>query len=159
MIVPEQTSTAIQIFSAFIYKDFLLFKHLGFNLKYNYQSSSYQAITSLPTHVINSALYYQGNLFKNALQLQVGFNASYYSEFNGMAYSPALNMYHVQTQKTVGNYPYVDFFLTARIKPVRFFVKIDHVTQGLFGSNYSLTPNYIQNDRAFKFGINWLFFD
>jgi hypothetical protein len=158
-IVPAQTSNTIQNLSAFIYKDFLLFKHLGFNVKYNYQSSSYQAITCLPSHILNSALYYQGNLFKNALQLQIGFNGTYFSEFNGMAYSPALNMYYVQTQKTVGNYPYVDFFLTARIKPVRFFVKIDHVTQGLFGSNYSLTPNYIQNDRAFKFGINWLFFD
>ena len=158
-IVPAQTSITIQNLSAFIYKDFLLFKHLGFNVKYNYQSSSYQAITSLPTHILNSALYYQGNLFKNALQLQIGFSGTYFSEFNGMAYSPALNMYYVQTQKTVGNYPYVDFFLTARIKPVRFFVKVDHVTQGLFGSNYSLTPNYIQNDRAFKFGLNWLFFD
>ena len=147
-IVPAQTSTTIQNLSAFIYKDFLLFKHLGFNVKYNYQSSSYQAITCLPSHILNSALYYQGNLFKNALQLQVGFNGTYFSEFNGMAYSPALNMHYVQTQKTVGNYPYVDFFLTARIKPVRFFVKIDHVTQGLFGSNYSLTPNYIQNPKS-----------
>lgn len=159
LVTPEQTSATIQIMTAFIYKDFLIAKHLGINVKYNYQSSSYQAITSLPTHIFNSALFYQGALFKNALQLQVGFNATYFSEFNGMAYSPALNMYYVQTQKTVGNYPYVDFFINARIKPVRFFIKIDHVNQGFFGSNYSLTPNYIQNDRAFKFGLNWLFFD
>ena len=159
LVSPEQTSATIQNMNAFIYKDFLVLKHLGLNVKYNYQSSSYQAITSLPTHIFNSALFYQGALFKNALQLQVGFNATYFSEFNGMAYSPALNMYYVQTQKKVGNYPYVDFFINARIKPVQFFIKIDHVTQGFFGSNYSLTPNYIQNDRAFKFGINWLFFD
>ena len=159
LVSPEQTSATIQNMTAFIYKDFLIAKHLGINVKYNYQSSSYQAITSLPTHIFNSALFYQGALFKNALQLQVGFNATYFSEFNGMAYSPALNMYYVQTQKTVGNYPYVDFFINARIKPVRFFIKIDHVNQGFFGSNYSLTPNYIQNDRAFKFGLNWLFFD
>lgn len=159
LVSPEQTSSTIQNMTAFIYKDFLIAKHLGINVKYNYQSSSYQAITSLPTHIFNSALFYQGALFKNALQLQVGFNATYFSEFNGMAYSPALNMYYVQTQKTVGNYPYVDFFINARIKPVRFFIKIDHVNQGFFGSNYSLTPNYIQNDRAFKFGLNWLFFD
>ena len=159
LVSPEQTSATIQNMTAFIYKDFLIAKHLGINVKYNYQSSSYQAITSLPAHIFNSALFYQGALFKNALQLQVGFNVTYFSEFNGMAYSPALNMYYVQTQKTVGNYPYVDFFINARIKPVRFFIKIDHVNQGFFGSNYSLTPNYIQNDRAFKFGLNWLFFD
>ena len=159
LIMPEQTATIIQNFTAFIYKDFLFFKHLGFNVKYNYQSSTYQAITCLPTHILNSALFYEGSLFKNALQIQVGFNATYFSEFNGMAYSPALNTYYLQTQKTVGNYPYIDFFITARIKPVKFFIKIDHASQGLFGSNYSLTPNYIQNDRAFKFGLNWLFFD
>lgn len=157
--VPAQSPISIQNISAFIHKDILLFKHLGISGKYNYQSSSYQAIVSIPNHIINGAIYYQGNLFKNALQLQVGFNAQYFSEFYGYAYMPATNQYYVQTTKTVGNYPFVDFFLNARIKPVRFFVKIDHVTQGLLGSGYSLTPGYIQNDRAFKFGLNWLFFD
>ena len=157
--VPEQTPVSITNLSFFIHKDVLLFKHLGINTKYNYQSSSYQAIISVPKHVVNGALYYQGNLFKRALQLQIGFNAQYFSEFYGYAYMPATNQYYVQTQKTVGNYPFVDFFLNARIKPVRIFIKIDHVTQGLLGGNYSLTPGYLQNDRAFKFGINWLFFD
>jgi hypothetical protein len=157
--VPEQTPISITNLSFFIHKDVLLFKHLGINAKYNYQSSSYQSIVSVPKHIINGALYYQGNLFKKALQLQIGFNAQYYSEFYGYAYMPATNQYYVQTQKAVGNYPFVDFFLNARIKPVRIFVKIDHVTQGLLGTNYSLTPGYLQNDRAFKFGLNWLFFD
>lgn len=157
--VPEQTPIAIQNISAFIHKDVLLFKHLGINARYNYQSSSYQAIVSVPNHVINGALYYQGNLFKRALQIQIGFNAQYFSKFYGYAYMPATNQYYVQTTKQVGDYPFVDFFLNARIKPVRIFVKIDHVTQGFMGGNYSLTPGYLQADRAFKFGINWLFFD
>lgn len=157
--VPEQTPIGIQNLSAFIHKDILLFKHLGINAKYNYQSSSYQSIISVPNHIVNGALYYQGNLFKNALQLQIGFNAQYFSEFYGYAYMPMTNQYYVQTTNVVGNYPFVDFFLNARIKPVKIFIKIDHVTQGFMGNNYSLTPGYLQNDRAFKFGINWLFFD
>lgn len=159
LAVPEQTPIAIQNISAFIHKDVLLFKHLGIGAKYNYQSSSYQSIISVPNHLINGALYYQGNLFKKALQIQIGFNAQYFSSFYGYAYMPATNQYYVQTKTAVGDYPYVDFFLNARIKPVRFFIKIDHVTQSLMGSNYSLTPGYLQNDRAFKFGLNWLFFD
>lgn len=159
MSVPEQTPVPIQNLGAFIHKDILLFKHLGINARYNYQSSSYEAIVSVPNHIVNGALYYQGNLFKRALQIQVGFNAQYYSEFYGYAYNPAVNQYHVQTVKPVGDYPFIDFFLNARIKPVRIFVKIDHITQGFLGNNYSLTPGYLQNDRAFKFGINWLFFD
>jgi len=157
--LPQQTSFAIQNISLFAQKDILLFNHIGIGAKYNYQSSTYQAIVSVPNHVINGALYYQGNLFKRALQIQIGFNAQYFSSFYGYAYMPATNQYYVQTTKTVGDYPYVDFFLNARIKPVRIFVKIDHVTQGLMGGNYSLTPGYLQNDRAFKFGVNWLFFD
>lgn len=157
--IPEQTPVGIQNLSFFIHKDLLLFKHLGINSGYRYQTSSYQAIVSVPNQVINGALYYQGNLFKRALQIQIGFNAQYFSEFYGYAYMPATNQYFVQTNKTVGNYPFVDFFLNARIKPVRIFVKIDHVTQGFLGNNYSLVPGYLQNDRAFKFGVNWLFFD
>jgi hypothetical protein len=157
--VPEQTPVGVQNISAFVRKDLLLFRHLGINVGYRYQTSSYQAIVSVPDNIINGALYYQGNLFKRALQIQIGFNAQYYSEFYGYAYMPATNQYYVQTTKAVGDYPYVDFFLNARIKPVRIFIKIDHVTQGLMGRNYSLTPGYLQPDRAFKFGVNWLFFD
>lgn len=156
---PQQTSLTVQNLALYIKKDFLFFKHLGLNLGYNYQSSSYQTIVGTPNQIANGALYYQGNLFKKALQLQIGFSAQYFSEFNGLAYMPATNIYYVQTQKMVGNYPFVDFFLNARIKPVRFFIKIDHVSQGFLGNNYYLTPGYLQNDRAFKFGLNWVFFD
>jgi hypothetical protein len=159
MATPQQTPLTVQNMALFVKKDMLLFKHLGINLGFTYQSSSYQTIVAVPNNIATGALYYQGNLFKKALQLQVGFSGQYYSEFYGYAYMPATNLYYVQTDKTVGNYPYVDFFLSARIKPVRFFVKIDHVTQGFLGTNYSLTPGYLQNDRAFKFGVNWLFFD
>jgi len=156
---PEQSPITIQNISAFIYKELLLFKHLGMNGKYNYQSSNYQAVVSIPNHIINGALYYQGNLFKKALQIQIGFNAQYFSEFYGMAYNTALNQYYVQTKNKVGNYPFIDFFLNARIDPVKIFIKIDHINQGFSGTNYSLTPGYLQNDRALKFGLNWLFFD
>lgn len=157
--LPAQTSVSIQNISAFIRKDILLWNHLGLNVGYVFQQSSYPTIVSVPQQIGSGALYYQGNLFKKALQLQIGFSGQYYSSFYGYAYNPMLNQYNVQTTKLVGNYPFVDFFINARIKPVRVFLKIDHVTQGMLGGNYSLTPGYLQPDRAFKFGLNWLFFD
>lgn len=39
------------------------------------------------------------------------------------------------------------------------FFKLCANAQGILGGNYSLTPGYLQPDRAFKFGLNWLFFD
>ncbi|MCC6182014.1 MAG: hypothetical protein IT237_09285 [Bacteroidia bacterium] len=159
LALPTQISIPVQNFSAYLNKDFLFLKHIGLNIGYRYQQSSEPTIVSIPNHIGNSALYYQGNLFKKVLQLQIGFNIQYYSEFYGYAYSPILNQYHTQYYTQVGNYPFVDFFLNARIKPVRIFFKIDHLNQGFTGSNYGLTPGYLQADRAFKFGLNWLFFD
>lgn len=156
---PVQTSTAVKNVALYIKKDFLFFKHLGINAGYTYQTTSNPKVISVPQNVLNGALYYQGNLFKKALNLQIGFSAQYFSEFYGYNYMPATNIYYAQTNKTVGNYPYIDFFLNARIKPVRIFVKIDQVAQGFLGRNYSLAPGYLQNDRAFKFGVNWIFFD
>lgn len=159
MALPQQTNLSVQNLSGFIQKDVLLFRHLGLNSSYTYQQSSYPSVVCIPNHVLNGSIYYQGNLFKKALQLQLGFSATYFSDFYGYAYMPATNQYYVQTNTKVGNYPFIDLFLNARIKPVRFFVKIDHLNQGFFGTNYSLIPGYFQNDRAFKFGLNWLFFD
>jgi hypothetical protein len=156
---PFQAPEPVQSMALFIRKDLLFFKHLGLNVGYTYQTTSNEKIVSVPGNVATGALYYQGNLFKKALNLQIGFSAQYFSEFYGYNYMPATNVFYTQTARTVGNYPYIDFFLNARIKPVRIFVKIDHVAQGFLGNNYSLSPGYLQNDRAFKFGVNWIFFD
>lgn len=149
----------IQNMTIYLKKDLLLFKHLGFDNSVYYQHTADTNVVRMPQYVIKSALYYQGNLFKNHLWLQLGFQGEYDSRFTSYAYMPALNQYYLQNTKSGGNYPYVDFFLTARIRPVKFFIKIDHVFQGMLGSNYSLVSNYIQPDRAFKFGLNWVFFD
>lgn len=156
---PSQAPITIQSLACFIRKDMLFFRHLGLNAAYVYQASTEENVISVPDHVLSGSLYYQGNLFKKALNLQIGFSCQYFSSFYGYNYMPATNVFYTQPRVSVGDYPYVDFFLNARIRPVRIFVKIDHVTQGFLGGNYSLGAGYLQNDRAFKFGVNWIFFD
>ncbi len=135
-----------------------MFNHLGINFDYHYQVSSYQALFPLPNHVLIGSLFYQTNIKKSML-LQIGFTANYFSEYDGYGYMPALNSFYLKPGYTSGNYPFIDFFINARVKPVRFFLKIDHLNQGLTGTGYNMAPGYLQNDRAFKFGLNWLFFD
>lgn len=156
---PAQAPYAIQNLALFIRKDMLFFNHLGLNVGYAYQTTSNEKVVSVPENAVNGSLYYQGNLFKKALNLQIGFTVQYFSKFYGYNYMPATNVFYTQDSKRVGDYPYIDFFLNARIRPVRIFVKIDHVAQGFLGNNYALAPGYLQNDRAFKVGINWIFFD
>lgn len=155
---PFQTNSSVQNISLFVKKHTLLFNHLGINFDYHYQVSSYQALFPLPNHVLIGSLFYQTNIKKSML-LQIGFTAHYFSEYDGYGYMPALNSFYLKPGYTSGNYPFIDFFINARVKPVRFFLKIDHLNQGLTGTGYNMAPGYLQNDRAFKFGLNWLFFD
>ncbi|MBS1634699.1 MAG: hypothetical protein JST26_02175 [Bacteroidetes bacterium] len=155
----DQYDGTIQNMSFYLKKDLLIAKHLGFDNSVTYQYTSDTNVVRIPSWAARSALYYQGNLFRKSLWLQIGFQGEYYSRFTSYAYMPATNVYYLQSTNRAGNYPFIDFFLTARIKPVRFFVKIDHVFQGLLGTNYSLGSGYLQADRTFKFGVNWVFFD
>ena len=72
---------------------------------------------------------------------------------------PATGQFYLQSQNKLGNYPFVDFFLNAKIKSVRVFVKVDHLNSGLMGNNYMITPHYPYNDRMYKIGISWRFWD
>jgi hypothetical protein len=54
---------------------------------------------------------------------------------------------------------YISPWLSFRVKPVRVFVKVDHVNAGLMGRKYFLLDHYPHNDLALKIGISWLFND
>ncbi|MBC7863438.1 MAG: hypothetical protein IAF38_10715, partial [Bacteroidia bacterium] len=134
-------------------------KKIYLKAKVNYQLTNSEFVFRLPNYVAQAQLYYEDKIFKKNLHWQVGAQATYYSDFKANAYMPATNMYYIQDTKTVGNYPFLDFFINCDIKPVRFFFKLEHINQGLTGSNFMLTPNYPMPDRAFKFGFTWLFWD
>lgn len=125
----------------------------------NYQYTNKEAIISVAPIYLQSLFFYDGILFSGNLHLQTGFQINYYSSFNSNAYMPSLNSYYTSARRNVGNYPFVDFFINAEIKPVRFFFLIDHANQGLTGSSYQLTPGFPMQDRSFKFGFTWLFWD
>ncbi|MFN6037421.1 MAG: putative porin, partial [Bacteroidota bacterium] len=137
----------------------LKYRSFRFETKLTYQYTNTASVISLPPMHLQSLLFYDAVLFSGNLHLQTGFQLNYYSSFQSNAYMPSLNSYYTQDRREVGNYPFVDFFINAEIKPVRFFVLVDHMNQGLSGPNYLLTPNYPMADRSIKFGFTWLFWD
>ncbi|MBL4586564.1 MAG: hypothetical protein JKX84_05860 [Flavobacteriales bacterium] len=104
-------------------------------------------------------LYYQNDLFKGKLRLQIGVEANYMTAYFANAYNPALSAFYIQNDRKIGNYPFIDVFLNLRIKKFRAFFKVEHVTAGLFGYTYYLAPGYPATGLAWKFGINWAFLD
>lgn len=137
----------------------IVFKHLGVSLNHTFQSTSNISYVRIPQNISMAKLFYNGNLFKNNLQLQLGAQAQLYQNFYSYAYSPSTQAFYLQSNFQTARYPYVDFYLNARIHPVSIFLKVENALQGLVGTNYAFVPGYYQTDRAFRFGISWMFFD
>lgn len=156
--IAEQYKGSVPVISAFLKKDFTFYNwHL--NNKISYQSVPDAAVIRLPEFVLEHSVYYENDLFKGAMRLQAGASIYYVSEYFANAYMPATAQFYLQDKKKYGNYLFIDFFINVRIKTVRIFLKIDHLNNGFMGNNYMLTPNYPMNDRAFKLGVSWRFFD
>jgi len=155
--LPEQTSTVLSVFELQLFKHF---SGAGFNSRNTvlYQMSSHQGLLPLPEWAIYSSNYYENVLFK-VLHFQLGFDLRYNSLWFAPAYMPATGQFHVQNERQVGDYPFVDVFLNMQLKRARIFVKLDHVTQGLTSNQYFHTAFYPANPRGLRFGVSWNFYD
>jgi hypothetical protein len=133
----------------------------GFTFRniYHWQNIAGTNYIRLPQMILNSTFSYRVDMFKNALSAETGVEMLYTSSYKGNAYNPALGMYRLQDQTTIGNYPYVDVFANLKVKRTRIFVKLQHVNAGMMKYRYYFVPDYPQNDMAFKFGFSWIFFD
>jgi len=158
LALPRQYQSSLYALRLYAQKDLKL-GPVHINNTAHYQTFSNSDILRLPQLYTFHQLYYEGKLFKNALWLQVGFQARYISSFKANAYMPATNQFYLQNNKEYGNYVFVDFFINAQIERFRFFILASHLNQGLSGANYMLTPNYAMPDRSIKAGLCWMFYD
>lgn len=113
----------------------------------------------VPLALGRGMIYYQNDLFKKKLRLQIGAEVSYSMAYYANSYNPALSEFHIQNERQVGNYPFIDVFLNIRVKKLRAFFKVEHLNAGWLGYTYYHVPHYPVNDLAWKFGVNWAFLD
>ncbi len=156
--IARQYNGSIPILSAHLKKEFNFYNwHLNNNIQYQYVPNS--TIIRLPQFVLEHSLYYENDLFKNVMSMQIGASVFFASEYFANAYMPATAQFYLQDNKKYGNYPFIDFFINIKVKTVRVFFKIDHLNYGWMGNKYQMTPHYPMNDRAFKLGVSWRFYD
>ena len=124
-----------------------------------YQTVQGTNLLRLPAFMGNMAVYYNQNLFHGAALLQPGMNFYYNTSYYADQYNPALRSFHLQDQREIGNYLYMDVFINLKIQRARFFVMYSHFNASFMGRTYYLTPTYPMQDGAFKFGITWRFHD
>ena len=127
--------------------------------KLAYQYSSNQDIYPLPEFVGLSSNYFDFYLAKRVLNVQIGLDVKYHTEYYTPAYMPATGQYYVQNEQKVGDYPFMDAFVNLQLKRARIFVKFDHFNQSLMDRNYFMTIGYPYAPMRIKWGVSWNFYD
>lgn len=155
--LPSQFSKAINIYSVTAQKTFT-FKKIKWHNKLIYQSVTNDSVLHLPQFIFNHSLYFHDKWFKQKVDTRTGLDITYFSYYYGDSYMPALGLYYLQSDKKIGNYPFIDFFFSMKVKQVRIFLKLEHVNSGLMGAYY-LAPHIPSPDRNIKVGVNWIFYD
>ena len=149
----------ISLTSLYARKDFRI---AGLHLDHRalVQITSNESVLPVPTFSAFLSYYYEFWVKRDVLRVQIGvdgrFNTSYYAP----SYNPALSAFYNQREVKVGNYPYLDLFVSAKWKRMRILLKLQHLNQNLFGNGeYFQVANYPLNPRMFKLGISWSFYD
>ncbi len=135
----------------------LKLKKWNFENQTVYQYTGGFQIIKIPQLHSNLLAEYTFGAFKNKMDVTVGTSIRYYSKFEAPNYDPVTNQFYLTASYEVGNYPFVDVFLKARIQRFKILIQSTHVNQGLLGSNYFYFPHYPANDRMFKVALSWLF--
>jgi hypothetical protein len=158
LISPKQYDKTINYLSIKASREFKWWKLALDNTILFQQVDQKNDILNVPKIVTRNSLYFTNYFFKKALFLQTGFTFNYFTKFYINDYNPVVAEAFVQNTKKVGDFPLVDFFINARIRQTRIFLKAEHFNSGFSGYNYYTAPNYPYRDFIIRFGLVWNFF-
>ncbi|HEY4788014.1 MAG TPA: putative porin [Bacteroidales bacterium] len=130
--------------------------HTDFRL--TFQNSTDKNAVAIPSFSGFNSTYLGFTLFK-VLQLQIGGDIFYNTQFNADSYMPETGLFYSQSTIKVGNYPYADMFLNIKLKRFRFFLKYERVNTFFPNSEGYYMPHYPFNSSILKYGLSWTFYD
>lgn len=113
---------------------------------------------NVPKFITRNTLYFSDHLFKKAMFLQTGVIFNFFTAYNMNGYDPLLSEFYVQNDTKLGGFPRMDFFINAKIRQTRIFLKAEHFNSSFTGYDYYSAPNYPYRDFTVRFGLVWNFF-
>lgn len=144
--LPEQLDEAVNI-SQFIVK-----QQLKLGSFYMRNTAIFQASTSrkvpLPFYSGRHVFYVQRYLFKKALLAQIGVTVNVNTAFFAPVYAPSIGQFYLQNIRNLPFAPTLDYYGSFQLKRARLFLKYEHLQTALSSQN-----------RLFRFGVNWMFYD
>lgn len=115
-------------------------------------------VINVPQIVTRNTLYFTGRVFKKAMNIQTGVTFNYFTEYYANDYNPLLAEFYVQNQTKIGGFPLLDFFVNAKVRQTRIFLKAEHFNSAWTGYDFYSAPNYPYRDFIVRFGLVWNFF-
>lgn len=157
-IKPVQSNATINYMRLKVSKEFKYGKFALDNTIMYQQILNGDKIINVPQIISRNTLYFSDHLFKNAMFLQTGVILNYFTKYNMNAYDPLLAEFYVQNDTELGNFPRLDFFINAKIRQTRIYLKAEHFNSSFTGYNYYSAPTYPFRDFTIRFGLVWNFF-
>ena len=159
--VIRQCPEVVNVLGVSLRKEFVLWKfHLDNKLLY--QLSSNQEAVPVPMLAANLRWFFQFDVVKNVMQMQIGANVLFNTKWNLPAYNPALGVFYNQTDEEYGMCPYADVFLNIQWKRAQIFIKAENLNQGWplqqGDYDYFTAHGHIHTQRGIKFGLHWPFY-
>ena len=158
IISPKQYDKAINYLSVKVSREFKWWKLAIDNTVLYQQVDQENDVLNVPQIVTRNSLYFTNYFFKKAMYLQTGFIFNYFTKYYINDYNPVTTEAFVQNQRKVGDFPMLDFFINARIRQTRIFLKAEHFNSKMTGNNFYTAPNYPYRDFMIRFGLVWNFF-
>ena len=161
---PRQLDGSISLFQI---KANNLISYQKFHLR---ATAQYQKLTQnadflpLPDLIARASIYWQSKMFNEKAEVQVGFNANFFTEFESREFFPVINEFMLQRthpdygiQKIGGN-PMLDFFLNIKVDRMRIYLRADHFNTFWGENNYYSAPHTPFRDFKIQFGVKWYLF-
>lgn len=115
-------------------------------------------VLNVPQVVTRNTLYFSTDAFKKAMFLQTGVTLKYFTSYNMNAYNPLLSEFYTQNREEFGGFPMMDFFINAKVRQTRIYLKAEHFNSSFSEPNFYAAPNYPYRDFVIRFGLVWNFF-
>lgn len=115
-------------------------------------------VLNVPSFITRNSLYYSSHVFKKAMFLQTGVTFKYFTEYYMNSYNPLMAEFYTQEQEKIGGFPLLDFFINAKVRQTRIYLKAEHFNSSFTGYNFYAAPNYPYRDFVIRFGLVWNFF-
>ncbi len=157
--IVRQNDKPMSVMTASLKKDFQLW-NFHFDHRALFQLSSDSEVMPLPMLALNLRYYFEFDVVKNAMRMQIGADGTFTTKWYAPAYNPVLGVFHNQNKEQFGNCPYIDMFVNVQWKRVSVFVKAVNVNMGWPNdkADYFTAAGYIAPQRAIKIGVTWPFY-